>query len=395
MKNIRYIVSALLGICLILSGCQNLTEPAGSTLPTVETGDALEITSHSATITGKYNPEHRRIYFLFSASADLSDAEYLYITGSSPSGGTINNLYQVYVSDLEKNHTYYYVLCVSDGVSEIRGEVKSFTTLSSIRLVSVTSTAWNDEQEEYNNDMLGAYLFYAEKPSIYQDYGNMYVEKSVIDGKRGWELPQEILPTNSNLKMCAYFPYQKEKIKEYMVPFGTYKYDEDVLWGVSNTLNEQAPNASIRMRHAMARVIFSIAGTANVLETTIITDFTLANRDETSGIPTYGYLNTYTGDFENCTYNLPVTRSTKLYPTDVAKNIEVLMFPAEFSSEAVLLILGTEDGHQLSVNLPQAHWEAGHQYTYPITYDEAHITIGDVVVENWNNSAAGDITVND
>lgn len=104
-----------------------------------------------------------------------------------------------------------------------------------------------------------------------------------------------------------------------MVPFGTYKYDEDVLWGVSNTLNEQAPNASIRMRHAMARVIFSIAGTANVLETTIITDFTLANRDETSGIPTYGYLNTYTGDFENCTYNLPVTRSTKLYPTDVAK----------------------------------------------------------------------------
>lgn len=180
-----------------------------------------------------------------------------------------------------------------------------------------------------------------------------------------------------------------------MVPFGTYKYDEDVLWGVSNTLNEQAPNASIRMRHAMARVIFSIAGTANVLETTIITDFTLANRDETSGIPTYGYLNTYTGDFENCTYNLPVTRSTKLYPTDVAKNIEVLMFPAEFSSEAVLLILGTEDGHQLSVNLPQAHWEAGHQYTYPITYDEAHITIGDVVVENWNNSAAGDITVND
>lgn len=65
MKNIRYILSALLGICLILSGCQNLTEPAGSTLPTVETGDALEITSHSATITGKYNPEHRRIYFLF------------------------------------------------------------------------------------------------------------------------------------------------------------------------------------------------------------------------------------------------------------------------------------------------------------------------------------------
>ena len=73
----------------------------------------------------------------------------------------------------------------------------------------------------------------------------------------------------------------------------------------------------------MARVIFSITGTANVLETTIITDFMLANRNEASGIPTYGYLNIYTGNFENFTYELPITRSTNFHPTDVAKDIEV------------------------------------------------------------------------
>ena len=137
--------------------------------------------------------------------------------------------------------------------------------------------------------------------------------------------------------MCAYFPYQKGNSEEYMIPFGTYKYDEDVLWGTSDTLNEQTPDASIQMQHTMARVIFSITGTANVLETTITTDFMLANRNEASGIPTYGYLNIYTGNFENFTYELPITRSTNFHPTDVAKDIEVLMFPAEFSNEAALL----------------------------------------------------------
>lgn len=385
MKKIQSILVIALGVCAMLTSCQELDTPINN-IPTIETGEATEITATSALLS-------------FKSENGKADCSLVYILSTSPDMNDVWESESNYIKDLIPNTTYYYMAVLrstTDGKNnEVRGEVKSFTTLSSIRLISVTSTSWDGSQEEYNPDMLGTYLFYTASPSIYQGHGNMYVEKNVIDGKIGWKLPQEIFPANTNLKMCAYFPYQKGNSEEYMNPFGTYKYDEDVLWGTSDTLNEQTPDASIQMQHTMARVIFSITGTANVLETTIITDFMLANRNEASGIPTYGYLNIYTGNFENFTYELPITRSTNFHPTDVAKDIEVLMFPAEFSNEAALLTLKTENGHELSVNLPQARWEAGHQYTYPITYDEAHITIGDVVVEDWNNNKGGDITIND
>lgn len=385
MKKIQSILVIALGVCVMLTSCQELDTPINN-IPTIETGEATEITATSALLS-------------FKSENGKADCSLVYILSTSPDMNDVWESESNYIKDLIPNTTYYYMAALrstTDGKNnEVRGEVKSFTTLSSIRLISVTSTSWDGSQEEYNPDMLGTYLFYTASPSIYQGHGNMYVEKNVIDGKIGWKLPQEIFPASTNLKMCAYFPYQKGNSEEYMIPFGTYKYDEDVLWGTSDTLNEQTPDASIQMQHTMARVIFSITGTANVLETTIITDFMLANRNEASGIPTYGYLNIYTGNFENFTYELPITRSTNFHPTDVAKDIEVLMFPAEFSNEAALLTLKTENGHELSVNLPQARWEAGHQYTYPITYDEAHITIGNVVVEDWNNNKGGDITIND
>ncbi len=93
--------------------------------------------------------------------------------------------------------------------NEVRGEVKSFTTLSSIRLISVTSTSWDGSQEEYNPDMLGTYLFYTASPSIYQGHGNMYVEKNVIDGNR-LEASSRNLSCKYQLKnVRSYFPYQK------------------------------------------------------------------------------------------------------------------------------------------------------------------------------------------
>ncbi len=329
MKKIQSILVIALGVCAMLTSCQELDTPINN-IPTIETGEATEITATSALLS-------------FKSENGKADCSLVYILSTSPDMNDVWESESNYIKDLIPNTTYYYMAALrstTDGKNnEVRGEVKSFTTLSSIRLISVTSTSWDGSQEEYNPDMLGTYLFYTASPSIYQGHGNMYVEKNVIDGKIGWKLPQEIFPANTNLKMCAYFPYQKGNSEEYMIPFGTYKYDEDVLWGTSDTLNEQTPDASIQMQHTMARVIFSITGTANVLETTIITDFMLANRNEASGIPTYGYLNIYTGNFENFTYELPITRSTNFHPTDVAKDIEVLMFPAEFSNEAALLTL--------------------------------------------------------
>lgn len=385
MKKIQFILAVAWGVCAMLTGCQKLDAPVNN-IPVIETGDATEITATSA-----------RLSFRFEDGK--ADCSLVFFLSTSPDMNDVWESESDYIKDLTPNTTYYYMAALrstSDGKNnEVRGAVKSFTTLGSIRLVSLTSTSWEGNQEIFDPDMFGAYLFYAESPAMYQEYGNMYVVRDVINGEVGWKFPQEMFPASVNLKMCTYFPYREGYFSEYMISFETYEYSEDVMWGTSDTLNTQTPDASIQMRHAMANVVFSITGTANVSETTTITSLTLANRNEASGIPTYGCLNVYTGEFEEFNYDHPVTRSANFHPNDVARYIGDYMFPTEFSDEAVLLTLRTESGHELSVNFPQARWEAGHRYTYPITYDEAHITIGDVIVEEWNNNNAGDITVND
>ena len=40
-------------------------------------------------------------------------------------------------------------------------------------------------------------------------------------------------------------------------------------------------------------------------------------------------------------------------------------------------------------------WKAGQTYEYEILLEESSITIGDVVIREWENNEGGDITVND
>ena len=50
MKKIRYILMMALGVCAMMAGCQELDSPTNN-IPTIQTGDATEITATSATIT--------------------------------------------------------------------------------------------------------------------------------------------------------------------------------------------------------------------------------------------------------------------------------------------------------------------------------------------------------
>ena len=128
-------------------------------IPTIETGEATEITATSALLS-------------FKSENGKADCSLVYILSTSPDMNDVWESESNYIKDLIPNTTYYYMAALrstTDGKNnEVRGEVKSFTTLSSIRLISVTSTSWDGSQEEYNPDMLGTYLFYTASPSIYQ-----------------------------------------------------------------------------------------------------------------------------------------------------------------------------------------------------------------------------------
>lgn len=396
MKKIRYILGIMLSVCLVASGCQNLTEPEESTLPTVETGNALNITTHSATITGKRNPEHRQIYFLFSTSVDLSDAQQLYITGGNSSGSIINNLYQVNLYDLEKNHTYYYVLCVSDGVSEIRGEVKSFTTLNNYKIGKVTYTDWDGTVKEASSNYSPIGI------TLNGNSGNIYHNlKSTLDGST-WNLPEEI-PAGSVYYAYAYWPYSPKgyQNKEYgYVPIQTYKYDGiDYLYAQSKP-NEDNATVDINLQHAMAKVVFHFSiGQNNQNDNIAISGFTISNGEKvlpTSGdliLNENGYINSSTYAFSE-----PLNYSTG-FELQKGSAYDVIIYSIPTSNTGtIVLTLNISDGSSVNANLEITNttsWKKGNTYEYDVVYERSAITIGDVVIREWENNEGGDITVND
>lgn len=143
----------------MLTSCQELDTPINN-IPTIETGEATEITATSALLS-------------FKSENGKADCSLVYILSTSPDMNDVWESESNYIKDLIPNTTYYYMAALrstTDGKNnEVRGEVKSFTTLSSIRLISVTSTSWDGSQEEYNPDMLGTYLFIQPLPPFIKD----------------------------------------------------------------------------------------------------------------------------------------------------------------------------------------------------------------------------------
>lgn len=159
MKKIQSILVIALGVCAMLTSCQELDTPINN-IPTIETGEATEITATSALLS-------------FKSENGKADCSLVYILSTSPDMNDVWESESNYIKDLIPNTTYYYMAALrstTDGKNnEVRGEVKSFTTLSSIRLISVTSTSWDGSQEEYNPDMLGTYLFIQPLPPFIKD----------------------------------------------------------------------------------------------------------------------------------------------------------------------------------------------------------------------------------
>ena len=141
MKAIRYTLGILLA-CLTLVGCQDVEEPL-NTVSTVVTNE-VEVSSNYIFLTGSVSSK-AECYFLISISEDMADAERLHAE-IDYSGGDLPADWEYYcgLGDLQPGTTYYVVLCATDGRSEVRGNVVSFTTLDVLHISSVTYTPWGE-----------------------------------------------------------------------------------------------------------------------------------------------------------------------------------------------------------------------------------------------------------
>ena len=398
MKNMRYILGIMLGVCLLVSGCQNMTEPERS-IPTIETKDVINVTSTQATFGYKIEDMflgYHRYYILLSTSPDMSNAEEYHLYN-------INEYMSV--NNLTPETTYYYVACASDDITEIRGEVKSFTTLLGFSINSISLVSWDGEESTpFKYDGTGSVsIALTEKSNgdisiwknfrlVYNDQTNMWGFENQTSGIKLGTTP---------ITAYAYYPNNNHtKYSNLKLTVVTDYTNYDYLYGCSEELTQSHSEANIKLKHALARVILSVTKKSNSSYNKEVLRFTLWGD---KNIYSSGILDITTGEITNLTYNSKDgahTDYTEFVPSSEATQIEMFAIPTSFKEKEAFFNyiereVGNYSGKIQSVYLPASEWKAGYQYTYPIIIGDTDVTIGDVIVEEWNNNNAGDITVND
>ena len=95
MKKIQSILVIALGVCAMLTSCQELDTPINN-IPTIETGEATEITATSALLS-------------FKSENGKADCSLVYILSTSPDMNDVWESESNYIKDLIPNTTYYYM----------------------------------------------------------------------------------------------------------------------------------------------------------------------------------------------------------------------------------------------------------------------------------------------
>lgn len=388
MKNIRYTLGIMLGACLMLNGCQELTEHDKNSIPTVVTGETQDITAHSATIMGRCSQD-KQVHFLLSSSADLSDAEYLSAIRNNSLGNY--DLYQVNVNDLERNSTYYYALCASDGISEVRGEVKSFTTLNNYKIGKITYTDWDSTVKELTNEYSPIGI------TLVGNSGDIYHNLKTTLDESEWKLSQEI-PAGTVSSIYAYCPYSDdyEQTDLGRVCFYKYYYDNDCLYAQTNA-HENGSTIDLNFQHVMARIIFHFSiGKNNQNDKVGISSFTISNGDKilpTTGKLIFGeegYIYPYSNAFDSPLYY------GNSFELQKGNTYDVTIYSIPTTDKGIVkMTLQSSDSSTVTADLEISGWEKGKTYEYNIIYEHSSIVIADTTVEDWNNNKGGDITVND
>lgn len=385
-------ILASLASCLLLVGCQDVEEPA-NTVPTVETVAVKEIGMRDAMVYGTVTTQST-CYFLLSTQPDLADAKQFDAYSLNEAAGT----YEGELYGLTPGTTYYVAFCATDGYSEIIGDVVSFKTASCLGIDSVTwpQPGWD---EEFTNTPIGTFIYTVTDDVLHPDYVNLMT--SYANGK--WSLPSgyEIGFYNQSKRVYAYYPYNKEVIGATKIHVNANS--EQVLYGQSQDLSEETPNASIALKHAMARVVFNIKKSAEANLDLTIGSVNLRNNysdDKVNAIRFDGYLNILTGEmtegevgfghdglFKECDITLSAEES---------QTVDYNVIPNSFSKGQALLVLYEKGNWSNSfvTYLDNTTWTAGHGYFYTVTVTPIGLQLGDVRVEEWENNDGGSITIN-
>lgn len=255
-RNIFYSIVSVL-ISILVAGCQQL-EDKTTNIPIIKTLEADEITDTTAIIYGEIeslNAIYCFYYFLVSDDSSFPEDNSLkfFLEEYEPEE---SSSFKAELDELMPGTTYYYVMCATDGVAEIRGDVASFTTSTSTSLE--IESVFKADGEPYTDDILGVYLA-NENQQVFADYGNMRALRNgwAGDGQpQRYELPNDFMMTEPTA-VYVYTPYNdKNSFESLEVYVGAG--DTDYQYG-DCTVYKENPKANIEMRSALARLSITLS----------------------------------------------------------------------------------------------------------------------------------------
>lgn len=226
-------------------------------------------------------------------------------------------------------------------------------------------------------EQIGVYALNSEGVKYSEGSWNM---RATYDAR--WYFDNNLSLTTQWATIYAYYPYSEGASPENMVKVNITRDPKtgqpDYLYGKSEkTVNAAYPEAYITFKHALARITLDIKKSSTDVGNGVLTQVCLRNAAGYTSLSIAGDMDIKTGYINPAlNENAAITLTTNYtLNSSTSQLVDILVIPAEINENSVELEL-TIDGSPYIVKLPAIAWEAGEQYTYPITINrqDAHIT---------------------
>lgn len=246
------------------------------------------------------------------------------------------------------------------------------TKSSSLRITTDITTRSVIESSTFNSgDQIGILASNGNQTNVCATYNNTK-----------WTLEKSISLTETPALIYAYYPYRNDcrvqTVNMDITPDAIVTGQADYLYGVSaKEASTTFPDAFIHFNHALARITLSIKRSAEDPGYGVLSKVRLQNAGSNKTIATSGWMDITTGEISDKvagTISLDVDYTLS---SETVQNVDILVIPAVMETEGMAELALTIDGSQYIVKIPATTWEAGQQYTYPITINraDAHITV--------------------
>lgn len=394
---------------VLMHACQSLDEPDGN-VPVISSNivTSTSVGSRYATIGVKeavLNNDGREYeyYIKYSEQSTLGDDASIVKMSEY-----YEDNFWFYLSNLKPGTQYHYALCVKNNSDqyEVQSKVMTFTTTLAMSIASVDSLGWDEKttvkfpaDSRYANEM-GALI--AQRKDVDADFvygstSNVRLTRSFSGDEETWSLPREYeFDGGVQYKVVAYAPYSKEVSPKggedlYVSVLEPSSYP---LWGESNVITEDNPQAGITMKNMMAKIVLIFRSQAS--NSRNITSLHLFNAGRK--LAGYGWFDVKTGTFTKMAYDDDIIANqvsgekSFTLPSGESRTCEFMALPGKFGSQDVELNTYFDGNSVLSAFLEGTEWESGKTYTYEVTIDDIKLSVSRIYtgITEWQDGGTSD-----